>query len=275
VAEGSVAWSGRFTRANVLLLIDSPARREIARRLQKGDSVVWLMLPGSDPKKNEAAAERLQAQLKKLEKSIPLPVDEGKETVKLLSELPLRVAFSILPIARTDPAEKLFVQMLLHTEKGLADQKGPMVWPVFGRGRALDVLVGEGINHDTIEEAARFLCGACSCQVKQLNPGIDLLLAADWDSVLENRSAVLPTFPGGQLTVRPADRPKVKTSAAEDRPATVPIPVRPPQTTPIPPDQEARAFVTELRPTYWLWTAVVLASLMVIGTGLWALRSKR
>jgi hypothetical protein len=59
-----------------------------------------------------------------------------------------------------------------------------MVFPVFGRGRALLPLVGAGITEANITAAAGFLTGACSCEVKALNPGFDLLLPADWDNLL-------------------------------------------------------------------------------------------
>jgi hypothetical protein len=59
-----------------------------------------------------------------------------------------------------------------------------MAFPVFGRGRVLWALVGAGIAKENIAEAGEFLTGPCSCQVKSLNPGCDLLLAADWESAL-------------------------------------------------------------------------------------------
>ena len=34
--------------------------------------------------------------------------------------------------------------------------------------------------------AAEFVCAPCSCRVKELNPGVDLLLTADWKALLEN-----------------------------------------------------------------------------------------
>ena len=58
------------------------------------------------------------------------------------------------------------------------------VAPVFGRGRAATVLPARTVTGDAVAEFTAFLCGACSCQVKQLNPGFDLLLPVDWDQVL-------------------------------------------------------------------------------------------
>jgi hypothetical protein len=59
-----------------------------------------------------------------------------------------------------------------------------MVFPVFGRGRALFPLVGAGITPKNIRDAAEFLAGPCSCEVKEQNPGFDLLLKADWRDLL-------------------------------------------------------------------------------------------
>jgi hypothetical protein len=66
----------------------------------------------------------------------------------------------------------------------LKDLKDPMIFPVFGRGRALLPLIGAGITPENIEDSGSFLVGACSCEVKELNPGFDLLLAADWNGLL-------------------------------------------------------------------------------------------
>jgi hypothetical protein len=58
----------------------------------------------------------------------------------------------------------------------------PVIFPVFGRGRALYALIGEGINTDNIREAVAFIVGPCGCEIKMLNPGVDLLMAANWDA---------------------------------------------------------------------------------------------
>jgi len=54
--------------------------------------------------------------------------------------------------------------------------------PVFGRGRALTALSGFEVSANVLSQAAAFLCGACSCEVKEMNPGKDLLLAANWEA---------------------------------------------------------------------------------------------
>lgn len=71
----------------------------------------------------------------------------------------------------------------------------PIVIPVFGQGRALYALAGDGIKVETIDRAATFLIGKCSCEVKEQNPGVDLLLAADWKGIVATQAAGIPDLP--------------------------------------------------------------------------------
>jgi hypothetical protein len=81
------------------------------------------------------------------------------------------------------------LKSLIHSESDLSDRDDPMVFPVFGRGRALFALIGQGITTDNVRGSASFLTGACSCEVKELNPGFDLLLATDWDGLITREGA--------------------------------------------------------------------------------------
>jgi len=47
-------WSGKLTKANALALVDSPVRREIAKRILAGDSAVWIILEPAKAKKTPA-----------------------------------------------------------------------------------------------------------------------------------------------------------------------------------------------------------------------------
>ena len=101
----------------------------------------------------------------------------------------MRIAFSVYRLSRTDPAEQALVTMLLNSDTGL---EGPIAFPVFGRGRALWAMAGKGLNADMISEAGMFLTGACSCEAKELNPGVDLLFAADWEAGLTTPAPTEP-----------------------------------------------------------------------------------
>ncbi len=203
--QAPTPWAGPLSESNVRLLTDSPARKEIARRILSGDSVVWVLLESGDKEQDDAAAKLLQAELKRLEKVVELPEGLGEGSVKLLSELPVHIAFSVVRVSRADPAEQALVGMLLHSEDDLPQEKGPMAFPVFGRGRFLPGLVAKGINADTLEGACQFLCAACSCRVKRLNPGMDLLMAVEWDALLDTPTEQEPQKPGveGQLVPIP------------------------------------------------------------------------
>jgi hypothetical protein len=254
-------WSGPLRGDLVRPLLDSPARRDIAQRLMKGDSIVWIMLESGDKEKDDAAAVVLQTQLQRLEKSLQLPDPEGDNSVKLLSNLPLRLVFSTVRVKRTDPAETMLIQMLLHTEPDLAQFAEPMVFPVFGRARALDGLIGKGINAGTIEDAARFLCGACSCLIKRLNPGVDLLIAADWDAVIEDRDAVQPSLPSHKGERVPIPTPKQPMDAESSATVRTTLQDREP----------ARPAMSGALVS----SAIAVAAVFVLGAGILARRARR
>ena len=191
-------WSVPMSEANVQRMIDSPVRRELRQRLLVGESAIWVLLESGDKAKDDAAAKLLEEALRTAEGKLELPdgvitqaeaanpdSTRHKENADVLqSDLPLKIAFSTMRVSRADEAEAAFIAMLMHIEPDLADfEAEPMVFPVFGRGRALEPLIGKGIHADNVMEAAGYLCGACSCEIKEQNPGIDLLMAADWAPV--------------------------------------------------------------------------------------------
>jgi hypothetical protein len=243
-------WAGPLNSLVLNQLATSPARREIARRLMGGDSIVWLLLESGDKARDQTAAGTLAKELARLENEIKLP-DQTDEPVKLLSKLPLALKFSVLRVSRDDPEEQLFVATLARADKDFTHSTQPVVFPVFGRGRFLDGIAGKEIKAATLEDDATFLCGACSCVVKRLNPGVDLLMAADWDGILEDR-----------------------TSSEPDRaPAPVPIPT-PPKTAPEVPILPHQAPPRSMIPRGLLFGGIALAGLLAIVTGTLALRSK-
>ena len=194
--EEAPVWTGPADASHWQSLVDSPARRELTRRLLAGESAVWLLLESGDAAKDDAAVTVLEQALRAAQAELKLPegvvtpaqLDEpgrkGSPADVLHSDLPLRLAFSVLRLSRDDPDEAVLRAMLMKVEPDLADYAGePMVFAVFGRGRALEPLIGRGIHVDNIREAASYLCGACSCEIKEQNPGMDLLLTADWAPV--------------------------------------------------------------------------------------------
>ncbi len=185
-------WHGSLQELRTASLLSSPARSELVRRLQEGDSVVWLMIQSSDEKRNRAVRDTLNAQCKQLPKSIQLPEGIGLPGSELYSEVPLLLHFSVLEIAPDDPAEQYLIRQISGLRFDAFRNGDPLIVPVFGRGRALEVIPADQLNADLIHQLTEFLCGACSCQVKEQNPGFDLLLTTDWNFALFGEDAEGP-----------------------------------------------------------------------------------
>ncbi len=104
----SAAWAGALNSEVVAALLESPARQEITRKLMRGDAVVWLLLEGLDNKDNEEMGRLVEVELRNLEKSLVLPeLSPGNPPMHL--DLPLKIAFSTVRIARSDPAERMLM----------------------------------------------------------------------------------------------------------------------------------------------------------------------
>ena len=231
-----VAWAGPASAEAVGPLVDSPSRRELARRILAGDTSVWLLLESGEKEKDAAALAFLEAELRKLEKSLKLPAHAADDP-PIMSDIPVKLVFSTLRVSRSDPAEKAFVEMLLRSD---TDLKGPVVFPVFGRGRALYAITGAGLSADTLGEAAGFLVGPCACEAKELNPGLDLLLTQEWEQALA--------------------------FARADEVKEIPIPEIPKARAPTPPQPGEEPPPPPSRPLLWLGIAGAAALVLVTGT---------
>ena len=65
----------------------------------------------------------------------------------------------------------------------------------FAAGRAVPPAVGKEIQPEAIQEMAEFLTGPCSCEIKEQNPGFDLLLTANWSSLAGYQEVLIPDPP--------------------------------------------------------------------------------
>ena len=176
-------WHGPLEAAAQVRLLSSPVRQELLRRTLSGHSVVWVVA-GADADQRATMVQKLQKKLGQVERDMPLPDGIGLPGSELYSSVPLFMRFSVLELDTTDPDE-LYLADLFHGFEPKAMEAGqPVVVPVFGRGRALEVIPGDQINNELINDLSQFLCGACSCQVKEQNPGFDLLMAGNWHEQL-------------------------------------------------------------------------------------------
>ena len=200
-------WAGAATIENANQIAESPVRREVMSRILKGESAVWLMVESGNREVDDAAFSKMKGFLKTAEKELELPegvigaarareaVALGQfldETNVLDSEIELKLAFSRLRMSRESAREGPFLDMLMHMESDLKDLKDkPMFFPIFGKGRALEPLIGEGIDEDNVLDYCAYITGACSCEVKKQNPGIDLLTRLDWIGAMEGSEIIL------------------------------------------------------------------------------------
>ncbi|MDX1925347.1 MAG: hypothetical protein SFV81_02440 [Pirellulaceae bacterium] len=188
-----------LTEANVDRLLHSPLRKQLAERLSSGQTSVWIFVRSGNEAKDTAALkvlnDRIAANVQRL--SVPTAQElEIEPKVLAKNKIPLRIDFSVLELSREDERESFLMNALMKSEVDL-DASEPMAFPVFGRGRVLYALVGAGIMPETIDTACQFMAGPCSCQVKNQNPGFDLLIDSDWDTTVAGSiiSDALPQEP--------------------------------------------------------------------------------
>jgi hypothetical protein len=173
-------WQGQLTPSTVKAFLQSPVRQKLAEYLTEGQTAVWIFFESGNAAKDKAAFELLE---KELETATQELKEEAESMPVELAGPELTYEFSILPVSRSDPNESMLLSLLLNSEPDLNEYAGePVIFPVFGRGRALYALIGEGINTDNIRETIAFIVGPCGCEIKMLNPGVDLLMAANWDA---------------------------------------------------------------------------------------------
>jgi hypothetical protein len=253
------AWSGSLDRAAALF--DSKARRAIFDHLTTGDAAVIVLVLGGDADKDDAARKLLAEQLPRIASATVLPA-KTEEGPQIKSRVPLHVRFPIVEVQR-NADEDVLIRTLLGSEEGLNKEKGPIAFPVFGRGRALCSLYGNDLKGPAeLRRSLDFLCRACSCQAKELNPGIDLMIAGDWTVIFSAEEGPMPrsvTVPGSEL--KPSNS---GTHHGELRRG--------------PPANYSAVDVIEektSRRSPWLRLGLITAAITVFVTGFWAFRSRR
>jgi len=186
--ESAPAWSGNRGEIDLNSVLESPARKEAAKRLCQGETTVWIFLESGNEKKDTDARALLERELGALEKNLKLP--DQSDTPQYVMDKNTEeyskqgITFSIIGIKRTDQRERIFASLLLNTEPDLKDySEEPMVFPLYGRGRVLYALVGEGITRENIRKTAEFLIGPCTCNIKGRDSGMDVLMTTDWGEV--------------------------------------------------------------------------------------------
>jgi hypothetical protein len=186
-----VIWEGELTNENAKKIIDSPARSEIVKNIQKGDAAVWVFLESGNTERDSKQLQILKSELKRLSGNLKLAESATDVSGKPLDIdlINTGVTFSLVKVKQNDPLEEVFIKVLLGTEADLKFfKKVPLAFPLFGQGRALYALAGAGIKDNNIETACNTIIGWCSCTIKDDNPGTDLLIMADWEKAIGDSS---------------------------------------------------------------------------------------
>ena len=93
------------------------------------------------------------------------------------SDIPLKIEYSVHRLAVDNDDETALRAMIQNWEN---EQQAPFVVPIFGRGRMLQPLSADRVQKEMVLGACRYLVGECTCSVKALSPGMDLLLSTNW-----------------------------------------------------------------------------------------------
>lgn len=247
-----LVWAGPLDRSVIPQQLDSPVRRTVARRIISGESAVWVLIESGDKTADDKLAKELETALRSLETSLTLP-EIDPDGPQLRSALPLKIAFSVVRLSRADAAESALLAQFKQVDPRHAESSEALVIPVIGRGRAVAVLPASRFSAQVLENFARFVCGECSCEIKEQNPGIDLLMTADWESIFA---------PGSVQTAEPTTGIVAGSS--------VPIP---PGVANPPADHIVPRTVRATR--YWILVSTVVAGLVVLLSFAAALRARR
>jgi len=175
---------GKLDEPAVPLLLDSPTRREVAKQLAEGKAGTFLFVPCADAAANSTAEQALRSLVEEVNSgklefyAPPVAPQPGAEST---DPKPPGLELGLVTVKRDDPQEYWLLQSLLSTESDLKDLDKPMVFLAYGRARVLPAYVGPGISRDNLLYEIEFITGACSCTVKEQNPGVDLLVRQDWE----------------------------------------------------------------------------------------------
>ena len=199
-------WKGELTTESLGLIVDSPVRKAIREKIISGESAVWVILGSGDKEKDIAVEKELKKYLQNVSQKIEIPegvvgpgeldrVASGEVDVEdvLRSTIPLKISFDVIRIEKGDPREKIFSLMLKsyvpHLKRAYPNQN--LIFPVFGRGRTLEAIPASVMTEEIMMKACTYICGACSCEVKRENPGIDLIMTASWQDALVGSEVVV------------------------------------------------------------------------------------
>ncbi len=165
------------------MLTESPARKELAKRLMAGQTAVWLLLESGDAAADDQAASLLERANQGAAEDARIARADGCSRRRgSLGDSAGGGFLRAASLAQRSEGAPARCRCCWGARTTCAS--APMRWSF--RSSAADGLcsrlLGAGITAQNIADAAGFLVGPCSCQLKEFNPGFDLLNMADWDA---------------------------------------------------------------------------------------------
>jgi hypothetical protein len=178
-------------------LTDSPMRRLIAHDLLTGSSAVWILIESDNPATNAIAEKIAREVLEEFSKDTVLTKQldtqhEEMEENKLYTTIPLHVAFTLHTVSRKNPGETFLIRQIEGAYPDPVSPAAPILVAIFGQGRMIHI-PQDMLTPVFIKDLCQFLCGDCSCQIKELNPGLDLAMTVNWEEATRNYPAPAPT----------------------------------------------------------------------------------
>jgi hypothetical protein len=202
-ADDSGVWyEGDWEPGLLVRLADSPLRRRIAHDLVTGAAAAVVLIESPGHATNAAVYAMLREQLDRIARDIELPreldyADEtdgwtGSGSGRALSDVPVTARFTLHRVPYPAAREDFFVRQVRALDDAFASPATPAVAIVFGCGRMIPLSAAE-LDPELLGDVCQFLCSACSCRIKALNPGVDLLTAANWDAAVHAYPNPAPT----------------------------------------------------------------------------------
>jgi len=177
-------WETPLSTQNLDKILNSPARKEFVGKILNGDSLVFLLLEGSNSKQNNKIADTILKNIPLLENQIKLPheyVDIPKEDLKIY-DTNIVFKLSMMRLSRTNLQEQVFINILTKSlPESIYKKSEPILFPVFARGRMLSALREKDVNYKTLKKMCEYVAGECSCEIKSQNPGFDIFIPLGWN----------------------------------------------------------------------------------------------
>ena len=192
-------WTGHMSLEEADTVADSPARREIARRLLYGEAVVWLLIESGIEYKDYRILKLLAEEIKNIGTKNPdsdTPSSTGTEVDKKGNNLGKPVKMSIIRISRDEVAEKILLNILSGIEPEIMNVSNePVLVPIYGRGRILNLISNDEINRENIRNMIGFFVGGSPDRDKNVKPGTVLLLSVNWEEFAKEKLSVDEALP--------------------------------------------------------------------------------